>query len=53
MTTTRHHLTDADVWAFVEGGCNVAEIAEFAGVSLLTAHAMVLHATRVYARAAA
>lgn len=53
MTTERHDLTDADVWTFLEAGCNVHEIATYAGVTRLTAIAMVAHATRTYARATA
>lgn len=43
-------VTPADVWTFLEAGCNAREIAAYAGVSLLTAHAMVSHATRAYGR---
>lgn len=43
-------LTPADVWTFLESGCNAREIAAYAGVSLLTAHAMVAHASRAYGR---
>jgi hypothetical protein len=53
MTTERHELSNADVWTLVESGCNTTEIAEYAGVSHLTAYAMVLHATSAYAKAAA
>ncbi len=43
-------LSPSDVWTFLESGCNAHEIAAYAGVSLLTAHAMVSHATRAYGR---
>lgn|GEM_PF-5134275 len=52
MTIERHDLTDADVWGFLEAGCNAREIAAFAGVTLTTALAMVAHATRKHGRAA-
>lgn len=52
MTTERHDLSDADVWAFLEAGCNVNEIAAYAGVTRITAIAMVAHATRTHARSA-
>ena len=32
---TRQPLTDIDVWAWMEAGCNAAEIAAYAGWSRL------------------
>jgi len=43
-------LTDADVLTFVLAGCNAAEIAAYAGVSELTARAMIAHARVEYSR---
>lgn len=53
MSAERHGLTDADVWGFLEAGCNANEIAAYAGVSQSTALAMIVHATRIHARAVA
>lgn len=53
MTTDRHQLTDADVWTFIAAGCNACEISAYAGVTRSAALAMMEHATRVYAKAAA
>lgn len=52
MTTEHRNLSDADVWTFLEAGCNAREIAAYAGVSLTTALSMVHHATRTHARSA-
>lgn len=48
----RHKLSDADVWTFLEAGCNANEIAAYAGVTRLTAIAMIAHATRAHGRKA-
>lgn len=53
MTADRHALTDADVWILILEGCNANEIAAYAGVTVSCAHALMAHATRTYARAAA
>lgn len=45
----RHELTDDDVWTFICAGCNAHEIATWAGVTTSAAHAMMAHATRLYA----
>jgi len=42
----KNELTDADVWTFLEAGCNVEEIATYAGVSRATARAMCARALR-------
>lgn len=48
----KNHLTNADVWTFLEAGCNVEEIATYAGVSRATARAMVARAIRAVRGAA-
>lgn len=49
----KNELTDADVWTFLEAGCNAVEIAAYAGVSRTTAIAMVARSTRRHARGVA
>lgn len=45
-----HELTDDDVIRFALAGCNVAEIAAYAGVSPQTAAAMLARARALHAR---
>ena len=46
--TEQPPVTDADVWAFLSAGCNAREIADYAGVSLETAKAMIVRARCVF-----
>lgn len=50
---THRQLTSSQVWTFVSEGCNEAEIAAFAGVSIEAAQAMVNRALTLFARARA
>lgn len=46
---THCRLTPAEVWVFLAEGCNLAEIAAYAGVSLATALAMMQRARLLHA----
>ena len=42
--TSRPRLADVDVWHFVTEGCNAAEIAAYAGVSIAVAQSWIYRA---------
>lgn len=45
----RHDLTDLDVLTFLLAGCNVHEIATFAGIDEVVAQARIDHALKAHA----
>ena len=49
---TNRDLSDYAVWTLLEAGCNVNEIAAFAGVSTATAYAMMAAARYAHVRVA-
>lgn len=50
MTDERHELTPTQMWALIEQGVNAQEVAEWCGVSVYAAAAMMVYATKMHAR---